>query len=116
GVKHSGAGHDRVDPRLSGRFGVAVGQITSALLVPGMDEAQLGTAAKESVVEVIHVRAGDTENRIHPVRDQRTSDLLAGRFVLNHFRCSSVYGMLEQWARRAAKGIPPMIGQRARAA
>ena len=78
GIQQPRSGNDGVDAGTAGGFGVAVGHVPRALLVAGGDEAQRLALARQCVVEIVHVRAGNPEHGVHAVCDQRCGDRLAG--------------------------------------
>ena len=76
-VEHAGPRNHGVDAGPAGRLGIAVGQVAGALLVARGDEAYPVAFAGQRVGEVVHVRAGDAENGVHAVRQERLGDRLA---------------------------------------
>src|SRR5450759_1461804 len=78
GVEHARPRHAGECADAAGGFGVAIGHVAAALLVPVDDETYLVPVLIQRVDEIVSVRARNAEDRVDAIAYQRSGDRLAG--------------------------------------
>ena len=76
GVKHARSGDDDEGALASGGAGVAIGHVAGGLLVAGVQDADAVLGGVERVEGVVQLHAGEAEDGLHPLPDERLDQRL----------------------------------------